>query len=182
MKNVELPHIEQPKLPSHHQIGDYVHLVVTKSASHLDKTSILWHGRVTKVHFDPGKVTYDLEFTVTIDAVNKKRYVTRVHNVDGALCCSVKEYEDSKAEETESPFNHGGWHNSTEFPKPNYKEWVDEGGPTYSEDVLIDIDGYRKRFRVGWYDFEDKQWNLYDLETGTFEVDNLRWTCIPLAR
>ena len=43
----------------------------------------------------PGKVTYDLEFTVSIDHENKKRHTTRIHNVDSAfvLKCTT-EYLD----------------------------------------------------------------------------------------
>lgn len=109
MKNVELPEIEQPTLPSHHQIGDYVHVVVSKAASEADEESILYHGKVIKVHFGPGKLTYDLEFTVTVDTKNKKRYVTRIHNVDSALCCSIEEYEASNKKSGDSmiPIDHG---------------------------------------------------------------------------
>lgn len=178
MEKVELPEIEQLTLPSHHQIGDYVHVVVSKAASEADEESILYHGKVIKVHFGPGKVTYDLEFTVTVDTKNKKRYVTRIHNIDGALCCSIKEYEDSKNEEKmpeDSPFDHGGWYNSNEIIFPVNEDLI-------SGDKLIDIDGNRKTFRVGWYDSDERQWHYYHEENDQpIDQKNMKWTELPLS-
>lgn len=73
------------------------------------------------------------------------------------------------------------WHNSKEFPAEITLNGEPEG---YSEDVLIDIDGYRKNFRVGWYDFDDKEWRLYDV-VAQKEIDlawDIRWTELPLNR
>lgn len=72
-------------LPSYLQIGDYCDVVIS---NHLSGFGInkLTDGRVIKVHFSIGKVTYDLEFTFSIDPDTNKRYTTRIHNVDSAFC------------------------------------------------------------------------------------------------
>ncbi len=175
MEKVELPEIKNNrKLPSSFQIGDFVHVEVTnrhaKDVLGLEH-SILYHGKVVKVHFATGKVTYDLEFTVSIDNNNQKRYVTRIHNVDSALCCGVDEYERT---ETESPFEHAGWHRSNETPK--------DLGEGMSEYVLIDLNGHRKEFQTGWYDHDDKEWRFHVDDISMLELENLKWCYLPLER
>lgn len=87
MEKVRLPKWEgAPLLPSAFQLGEYVNFSVSERSHVFADGNVLKHGKVIKVLFSPGKVCYDLEFTVAIDNANKKRYVTRIHNVDGALC------------------------------------------------------------------------------------------------
>lgn len=166
-------------LPSSHQIGDYVHFVVSYHSPGYLKNSVLWHGKVTKVHFDKGKVTYDLEFTVAIDNTNNIRHVTRVHNADSSLVISLEDWEKLEALrkdiEHESPFNHGGWHNSNEIPPKDEKEVC------ASVEVLCDVNGNRKEFRVGWYDFDDKEWRFHDTDRSWLEEEHLKWAYLPLA-
>lgn len=74
----------------------------------------------------------------------------------------------------DSPFNHADWHNSDEFPS-------DKTGEGYSVDVLCDVNGNRKEFRVGWYDFDDKAWQFHDTDRSWLEEKHLKWTYLPLA-
>lgn len=73
-------------------------------------------------------------------------------------------------EGTESPFKHAGWNDNSTQP---------EGGTEgYTEDVLIDIDGNRNTFRVGYYDHDAKKWFLY-VNDDTIDVENMRWARLP---
>lgn len=188
--NVKLPKIDQSqkKLPSEYQIGDYCHVVVSRAASESDLESILYYGKVIKIHFAPNKLTYDLEFGVSIDETEKKRYVTRIHNIDSGLCVPIEARAEMIRKESEfvntehDLFRHGGWDDSTKHPGRNYNEWKDDGRPEYSVDVLIDLDGNRKVFRVGYYDFNSKKWIVYDQNQAEYlEVDHMKWTSIPLV-
>lgn len=70
----------------------------------------------------------------------------------------------------------------TDETKP--EEVINEGDPEgYSEDVLIDLDGFRKTFSVGWYDFDDDVWKLND-ESMEIHIDrkNMKWFKLPLDR
>lgn len=53
----------------------------------------------------------------------------------------------------------------------------------YSEDVLIDLDGLRREFRVGWYDFDDDKWRLHDKAMQKFiDRKNMKWLKLPLNK
>lgn len=222
MNKVKLPKWEgSPLLPSAFQLGEYVHVSVGERSVKYATDNLLKNGKVIKIHFAPGKVCYDLEFTVAIDNVTNKRYTTRIHNVDGALCEPVIEdstirtpdqnsfYDnilwslEKSLEEignycfqrgnfsatewnriihnlnkdlNDSPLNHGGWHNSTDLPNAK------EGAGNYaSVDVLCDVNGKRKEFRVGWYDFEDREWRFHDDDQSWLEVKHLKWAYIPIS-
>jgi hypothetical protein len=51
-----------------------------------------------------------------------------------------------------------------------------------SVDVLIDIDGYRTTFRVGYYDMKMKRWELYDKTRliDLIDLDDMRWQHINI--
>jgi hypothetical protein len=88
------------QLPSHCQIGDYVDLRVRALGAGEHTGNLLDAGKVIKVCFSPGKVTYDLEFTVEIDHENKKRHTTRIHNVDSAFVLKrTQDYLDQLPQE-----------------------------------------------------------------------------------
>jgi hypothetical protein len=157
LEDMELPGPDSPKLPSHHQLGDYVHLVVSK-----EPNSVLWSGKVIKVHFSPSKVMYDLEFTVSIDNENKKRYTTRIHNVDGALVCSVEEYEAAAVFDVV--------YGAENIPKKHTD--------FSSVEVLIDLNGNKKDYRVGWYDFDEKGWKFHVSDTSALDLKYMKWTYI----
>jgi hypothetical protein len=66
--------------------------------------------------------------------------------------------------------------------KPEEVE-VDGKPDGYSIDVLIDLDGNRKDFRIGWYDFDDKKWRLhYQSAEIQIEVEHMKWTNLPLNK
>lgn len=52
----------------------------------------------------------------------------------------------------------------------------------YSTDVLIDIDGNRTDFRIGWYEYDTKEWRLHDIHAQHCIVKRgMRWSFLPLA-
>lgn len=56
-----------------------------------------------------------------------------------------------------------------------------DGEEDYSDDVLIDLDGSRESYRVGWYDFENQTWRLHDLDSA-IEEEHAKWCYLPLAK
>lgn len=53
----------------------------------------------------------------------------------------------------------------------------------YSDDVLIDIDGYRKHFSIGYYDYDNKRWFIRDEESRPdLDLEHMSWTYLPLAK
>jgi hypothetical protein len=54
-------------------------------------------------------------------------------------------------------------------------------GDGFSEDVLIDIDGMRKKFVVGWYDFDEKKW-VTDVVAVKINQKKMKWLKLPLDR
>lgn len=49
----------------------------------------------------------------------------------------------------------------------------------YSIDVLIDLNGYRKDWAIGWYDFSDKEWRFHQDDVSLLELDQMRWMYLP---
>ncbi len=49
----------------------------------------------------------------------------------------------------------------------------------HSEDVLIDLNGERRDFRVGWYDHHEGAWLFH--QDGVYESKTMRWSFLPLA-
>jgi hypothetical protein len=68
------------------------------------------------------------------------------------------------------------FHKATEIP--NHKK---EDG--YSESVLIDVDGWRKNFAIGWYDLDMNKWINQDIHSQS-ELDqkNLKWQYLPFQK
>lgn len=53
----------------------------------------------------------------------------------------------------------------------------------YSDNYLIDLDGYRKNFAIGHYDLDDRKWIIHDDDQRTaFEPDHMTWQRLPLAK
>jgi len=56
------------------------------------------------------------------------------------------------------------------------------GKEGYSDDVLIDVDGNRKTFVIGWYDFDENKWEVpYFLKT-SIDLKHMKWMYLPLAK
>jgi hypothetical protein len=68
------------------------------------------------------------------------------------------------------------FHPSTDHPA---EEVIKGEGQGYSEEVLIDIDGYRLFFRIGYYDMDNKTWFLVE-STDKIDLKHMRWTNLPL--
>ncbi len=74
-----------------------------------------------------------------------------------------------------------GWHCSGDHPRRVKDE-------EFSDNVLIDMDGRRMHYRVGWYDFKDRKWHIYDRNYDTSKnreglavSKHLKWSYLPLA-
>jgi hypothetical protein len=63
----------------------------------------------------------------------------------------------------------------------NSNQHPEDSGEGYSEDVLIDIDGMRKHFCIGWYDFDDKEW-VTDSPAVTIDQEKMKWLRLPFDR
>lgn len=161
------------KLPSAFQPGDKVGLQML-----IDLMQEAKDARINAVNFSNSKVKYNIEVPV-----NDGYF--RLANIDSAFLHAPIEngfhYNDKVAVEarsqrkTDSPFSHGSWHNGNEILFP-----VNEDG--ISSDKLIDIDGKRKTFRVGWYASDEKQWYYYHEENDQpIDQKNMKWTELPLS-
>lgn len=67
------------------------------------------------------------------------------------------------------------FYSGVEFPPAK-----DEDG--CSENVLIDLNGWRRDFRVGWYDHNNKQWMFHVDDISVLELDHMTWTYLPLNK
>lgn len=70
----------------------------------------------------------------------------------------------------------------TDETKPKEAERLSEK-QGHSEDVLIDIDGWRKFFRVGVYDHEADEWRLHDKSMQQhLDRKHMKWTYLPIYK
>lgn len=71
------------------------------------------------------------------------------------------------------------WHDHESVPE----EVIHKGeGQGYSDDVLIDMNGNRKNFTIGWFDHDDKEWKFYWEDTSMLEPKHLHWQKLPLKK
>jgi len=66
------------------------------------------------------------------------------------------------------------WHNGNELP-PALE------GQDYSESVLVDPDGRRKDFYIGWYDHDCKKW-MFQCEDQVQHDEHLKWQDLPFDK
>ncbi len=100
--------------------------------------------------------------------------IDNVSEVDD-LRTRVGVVDSKKSWENESPL-HGEFfdHNQKPFSK---------NGHEYTEDVLIDLDGNRQHFSIGYYHLIDEEWMIKDKEYDKlFDARNMKWTYLPLAK
>jgi hypothetical protein len=50
-----------------------------------------------------------------------------------------------------------------------------------SEDVLIDVDGWRTTFRVGYKDIRSNKWFTY-ADDVDIDLEGMKWTTLPLNK
>jgi len=73
------------------------------------------------------------------------------------------------------------WNNCDVFPPIAMSVFKGKPYPeSYTDTVLIDIDGKRKDFATGWYDMDDKVWR-FDEDAVQFDP-NMKWQLLPLAK
>lgn len=58
------------------------------------------------------------------------------------------------------------------------KQVVKEHG--YSQDVLIDLDGEKKHWAIGWYDYDEKAWRFYQSDVSHLAPEDALWTNLPI--
>lgn len=75
--------------------------------------------------------------------------------------------------QTESPVSHGGW-----FPPETLPVDLGEG---YSNNVLIDMDGSRNHYSIGWYDHDESKW-FFQGDDSFFHPTAMRWSNLPLTK
>lgn len=64
------------------KLGYYVKVVLHRQLTTVDDPdSILYFGKIVKIHISDGNPTYDIEFTLSIDYDLLKRKTIRIHNV-----------------------------------------------------------------------------------------------------
>lgn len=73
------------------------------------------------------------------------------------------------------------WHDHEAVPEEVIHEGERQG---YSDDVLIDLDGHRKDYAIGWYDFDTKEWALDSEKFTQDDIDHehMSWRRLPLAK
>jgi hypothetical protein len=49
-----------------------------------------------------------------------------------------------------------------------------------SDDVLIDVDGNRETFVIGWYDYDTKEWSNRDQHP--MDLENMKWSYLPFVK
>jgi len=82
-----------------------------------------------------------------------------------------------------------GWFTSDEKPFVDPETSGEPDGES-SDDVLIDLDGQRKNFVVGRYMFpytldgehSDGWWLVPEFYQDSLDLENMRWSYLPLAR
>lgn len=53
----------------------------------------------------------------------------------------------------------------------------------YSDNFLIDLNGWRKDFAIGHYDHDNGRWIIHDDDKRSlFEPDHMTWQRLPLAK
>lgn len=56
-------------------------------------------------------------------------------------------------------------------------------GDGFSDDYLIDLDGYRTLYAIGFFDHANARWIIHDADKRTlFELEHMTWQRLPLAK
>ncbi len=73
------------------------------------------------------------------------------------------------------------WHPLESVPTSPVKS-DDHTDDQYTDDVLIDIDGNRKFFHVGWFDHSELKWMFKDEVTPTIDLEHGKWCYLPMVK
>lgn len=175
--------MKNKRLPSTFQPDDCVGL-----QSLIDLLQKARDARVVSVSFTDSKVKYNLAVPVSNEDGTHGGFF-RMANIDSAFLHAPIDndfhYNDQVAIESRrqagevlSSVDHahrildGSWHTAIE---KNAKV-----GDEVSESVLIDTDGTRRFFTIGWYDFGQRKWISNDGEE--LNEDQLVWQLLPLSK
>lgn len=76
------------------------------------------------------------------------------------------------------------WYSADQHPNDveTGKPMTDNEGHGYSDNVLIDLDGWRKDFAIGWYDHDNKEWMFHQEDKSLLDLNHMKWTYLPLAK
>lgn len=76
------------------------------------------------------------------------------------------------------------WYSADQHPNDveTGKPMTDNEGHGYSDNVLIDLDGWRKDFAIGWYDHDNKEWMFHQEDKSLLDLKHMKWTYLPLAK
>lgn len=133
----------------------------------------------------PEKVLVDLDVTVEYGTIKKTK--VRIHGVDSHLCRLRdeayleelnKKNQKQRTAGVQEPIVLTQAFGPNEFPK-----LADDNDPeddALSVHVLIDIDGTKKYFDTGWYNFTEKSWNnCNSFFTSQIQKNEFKWMYIP---
>lgn len=71
------------------------------------------------------------------------------------------------------------WFNHDQNPEQAWYNGKPQEG--MSEDVLIDVDGWRTTFRVGYKNIKEDKWDLYQDDVD-IDLEGMKWTTLPLNK
>lgn len=149
-------------------------------------------GDVVSVQFTDTKVKYNIAVPIVLSG--EQHGFFRMANIDASFVhapiqnefhyndqVAIIAREGAQAErirdENRKAFAHvdmvldASWHGINDMPF--------DGDDGYTDSVLIDIDGNRKTFTIGWHDNDDKVWR----NIGDDEIDpTMKWQYLPLAK
>ena len=146
-----------PQLPSQYQPGDKAGLQTL-----IDLMERAGNATITKVSFSPGKVKYDLQIPIVDPIDGEASGHLRIANVDSAF--------------TSEPYlRKSAPRNYSEVGVPHLGSELPDSG----REVLIDLDARKKRFTVGYFDFETNKWRDQQGNEIQCEIAYMRWMDLP---
>jgi hypothetical protein len=158
--------------------------------------------KITGIHFTINKVKYDVEVCLEYpdETLQRTIHKTRLYNIDSDFVVSRKEWsewnQNRKSYGTEFFGERMPLEGMPEYPKNGSGRRVifteafgldnpppvSEQDAPMSEDVLVDLNGHRKDFVIGWYDHDDKEWVYRAEDTSLLEFEHGQWMYLPLAK
>jgi len=141
-------------------------------------------GKLVSVSFTKDKVKYNIQVPLVSDGEVLGYF--RLANIDSELVHAPFEngfhYNDKVAiearrqdQDSPEPFFDANFHGYNDIPR---SLMTSHYGAQTSDEVLIDLDGNRKYFSIGWYDFDELKWISQEGEVEKTMV----WTNLPLAK
>lgn len=76
----------------------------------------------------------------------------------------------------DAPLKYGTPYKASDFPRKDQKL------PFLSDNVLIDVDGWRTTFIIGYYHFNEKRWYAVHGDQDAIDQEKMIWQYLPLAK